>query len=138
MIWGFVLRGLDPGLVQRLSEVARGRAGELRVSYVVDDVVVVEALDDYTVADILLEVLREAGEPIQWRDLKAIMAGVCGEDRLRRIIYSLKAEGKVAELRGTRYALPEHVPVEEIDRVKNVRVLSKILGEKRIHLREVD
>jgi hypothetical protein len=92
----------------------------------VEGVTVTYALEDADIARLAVEVLRRAGRPVRWSELKNIFKDVCGEDRLRRILYSLLASGEVAVLTGTRYATPENVPPSEISKVKNIKVLDRI------------
>lgn len=90
------------------------------------------ALSDEDIERLVLDALREAQRPVSWREFKQIFAGIAGEDRLRRIISSLKARDMIAELTRTRYSLPEYVPPTEISKVKNPRVLSKIAWRNAI------
>ncbi|ADL19491.1 hypothetical protein ASAC_1086 [Acidilobus saccharovorans 345-15] len=80
---------------------------------------VTTALDDSDVEKLVLLALEEAKSPVSWRELKAIFQGIVGEDRLRRILGSLKARNVVAELTHTRYSLPNYVPELEMNKVKN-------------------
>jgi hypothetical protein len=92
----------------------------------VEDVMVTYALEDADIARLIMEVLRRAGRPVRWSELKVVFKDVCGEDRLRRILYGLVASGEIAVLTGTRYATPENVPPSEVSKVKNVNVLDRI------------
>jgi len=90
------------------------------------------ALSDEEVEKLVLLALKEAKKPISWREFKQIFSGIVGEDRLRRILANLKARDVIVELTRTRYSLPEYVPPSEIGKVKNPRVLSKILSRRNI------
>lgn len=90
------------------------------------------ALSDEEIEKLVMIALREAQRPISWREFKQIFAGIVGEDRLRRILANLKARDSIVELTRTRYSLPEYVPVSEISKVKNPRVLSKVLRRTTI------
>ncbi|MCE4618987.1 MAG: hypothetical protein F7C82_06995 [Desulfurococcales archaeon] len=90
------------------------------------------ALSDEEIEKLVMMALREAQRPISWREFKQIFAGIVGEDRLRRILANLKARDIIVELTRTRYSLPEYVPVSEISKVKNPRVLSKVLRRTTI------
>lgn len=118
------------------SEVERLRAKlheKLKdiIEVLVDDAgfSVTAALSDDEIEELVFMVLKEAKRPLTWRELKAIFSGVVGEDRLRKILLSLKARNEVAELTRTRYSLPEYIPPEEFDKVKNPIILKKIRGE---------
>jgi len=89
---------------------------------------VTAALSDDEIEELVFMVLKEAKRPLTWRELKAVFSGVVGEDRLRKILLSLKARNEVAELTRTRYSLPEFIPMDELDKVKNPIILKKIRG----------
>lgn len=91
---------------------------------------VTTALPDDTVERLVKLVLREARGPLSWRELKAIFQGIVGEDRLRKILSQLKAAGEIAELTRTRYSMPEYVPEEEKDKIKNYEAVRKKLGKR--------
>ncbi len=93
-------------------------------------ITLVTALGDDEIEKLVLLALREARQPLSWRELKLIFSGIAGEDRLRRILNILKANNVVAELTRTRYALPEYVPMNELHKVKNPGIVSKILKLK--------
>ncbi|MEB3759798.1 MAG: hypothetical protein GSR81_03025 [Desulfurococcales archaeon] len=93
-------------------------------------ITLVTALGDDEIEKLVLLALREARQPLSWRELKLIFSGIAGEDRLRRILNILKANNVVAELTRTRYALPEYVPLNELHKVKNPGIVSKILKIK--------
>jgi hypothetical protein len=98
------------------------------VEVLVDDIgiSVTAALSDDEIEKLVLEILKEARRPLSWRELKAIFSGVVGEDRLRKILISLKVRNQIAELTRTRYSLPEYVPPQEYSKVKNPLILRKI------------
>jgi hypothetical protein len=87
------------------------------------DVSVYTALSDDDVVKLVLLALEEAKQPVSWRELKKIFFGVVGEDRLRKILSSLKAQNMIAELTHTRYSLPQYVPDEEIEKIKNPGII---------------
>ncbi|MEB2792832.1 MAG: hypothetical protein G5Z42_04560 [Caldisphaeraceae archaeon] len=87
---------------------------------------VTTALDDSDIEKLVMQALEEAKVPISWRNLKALFQGIVGEDRLRRILNSLKARNTIAELTHTRYSLPKYVPDEELNKVKNPLAMKKI------------
>ncbi len=91
---------------------------------------VTTALSDDTVERLVKLVLREARGPLSWRELKAVFQGIVGEDRLRKILSHLKAEGEIAELTRTRYSMPEYVPEEERGKVKNYEAVRKRMGNR--------
>lgn len=90
------------------------------------DIEITVALSDEDVERLVLIALREAKRPVSWRELKAIFSGIVGEDRLRRILSSLKARDVIVELTRTRYALPEYVPPSEYSKIKNPRMINKL------------
>ena len=90
------------------------------------DIEITVALSDEDVERLVLIALREARRPVSWRELKAIFSGIVGEDRLRRILSSLKARDVIVELTRTRYALPEYVPPSEYGKIKNPRMINKL------------
>jgi hypothetical protein len=114
-------------LLERLRRLAQMEL-EKRSTILVDEpwISVTTALSDKDIEEIVLMVLREARCPLTWREMKYIFAGIVGEDRLRKILINLKARGVIAELTKIRFALPEYVPLEEIHKVKNPGVLSKV------------
>jgi len=119
-------------LIERLRRIAQGEL-EKRSTVLVDEpgLSVTTALSDSDVEEIVLMVLREARCPLTWREMKRIFQGIVGEDRLRKVLIDLKARGEVAELTRIRFALPEYVPLDEIDKVKNPGVLDKIYRRLR-------
>lgn len=114
-------------LSERLRKIVLEKYNEMQEVTEVGDIKVATALVDDDIEKLVLVVLREAKQPLSWRDLKAIFSGIVGEDRLRRILGALKAKNEVAELTHTRFALPEYVPLSEIGKVKNPGIISKIL-----------
>jgi len=119
-------------LLEKLRKLALKELEKRSVTLVDEPwISVTTALSDKDVEDIVLLVLREAKSPLTWREMKYIFAGVVGEDRLRKILINLKAQGVIAELTRIRFALPEYVPMDEIHNVKNPGVLSKILDKAR-------
>jgi hypothetical protein len=95
--------------------------------YMEADIPIVTALTDAEIEKLVLLALREAKQPLSWRELKLIFSGIAGEDRLRKVLSRLKANNIIAELTKTRYALPEYVPINELGKVKNPGIMSKIL-----------
>jgi len=91
-------------------------------------IVVSLALSDEEVEKLVRLALEEAKGPISWRELKKIFSGIVGEDRLRRILANLKARDEIVELTRTRYVLPKYLPESELSKVKNPRVLNKLMG----------
>jgi hypothetical protein len=96
-------------------------------------ITILTALSDDDIKELVLTALRVAEKPLSWRELKQIFSGIAGEDRLRRILGRLKANNVVAELTRTRYSLPEYVPLNEVHKVKNPGIISKILRLKERH-----
>lgn|GEM_PF-525881 len=94
------------------------------------ELLVITALDDSDVERLVLTALDEAKSPVSWRELKAIFQGIVGEDRLRRILGSLKARNAIAELTHTRYSLPNYVPELEMNKVKNPLVFRRANEEQ--------
>ena len=119
-------------LRQRLRGLVLRRVMEIQEVSKIEGVVVTVAVEDKDVGELVLLALREAKQPLSWRDLKFIFAGIAGEDRLRRVLGVLKAGNRVAELPGTRFSLPEYVPVGEVFRVKNPGVIGEILKSKMV------
>lgn len=120
---------IDPDLVSRVrSKVLRAYEG---MKQTLDSsefgIVVSLALSDEEVESLVRLALEEAKGPISWRELKQVFAGIVGEDRLRRILANLKARDEIVELTRTRYVLPQYLPETELSKVKNPRVLSKIM-----------
>ncbi|MEN3000077.1 MAG: hypothetical protein ABDH61_05845 [Acidilobaceae archaeon] len=114
-------------LMDRLRKLVLEKYAEIQSVMEVGDISVTTALVDDDIEKLVLVALREAKQPLSWRDLKVVFSGVVGEDRLRRILVSLKAKNEVAELTHTRFALPEYVSVNEINRVKNPGIINRIL-----------
>ncbi len=96
------------------------------------DIEISLALSDEDVEKLVLLALEEAKRPISWREFKAIFAGIVGEDRLRRILASLKARDVIVELTRTRYVLPDYVPASELNKIKNPRMITEIMKRRRI------
>ncbi len=121
---------IDKELVQRVRKKVLEEYNKMMSNLMMEeyDLPVVTALSDDELEKLILVALREAKKPVSWRELKAIFAGIAGEDRLRRIIAKFKAENVIAELTKTRYALPEYVPLNELPKVKNPGIISKILS----------
>ncbi|MEM0497154.1 MAG: hypothetical protein QXR22_03015, partial [Acidilobaceae archaeon] len=118
-------------LSEKLRKLVLDKYNEMQNITEIGGVSVATALVDDDIEKLVLIALREAEQPLSWRDLKVIFSGIVGEDRLRRILASLKAKNEVAELTHTRFALPEYVPLNEISRVKNPGIISKILEKKK-------
>jgi len=107
-------------LIQRVRAKVLSEYDNMRMQLVNEGgLLVTTALDDSDVEKLVLLALEEAKSPVSWRELKAIFQGIVGEDRLRRILGSLKARNVVAELTHTRYSLPNYVPELEMNKVKN-------------------
>ncbi|MCS7106880.1 MAG: hypothetical protein NZ902_02085 [Acidilobaceae archaeon] len=118
-------------LIEKLRKLVLEKYAEIQSVMEVGDVSVTTALVDDDIEKLVLIALKEAGQPLSWRDLKVIFSGVVGEDRLRRILVSLKAKNEVAELTHTRFALPEYVSINEINRVKNPGIINRILKKAK-------
>lgn len=121
----------DPSLVEKLRGLVRREFDKMKVTFMEGDLAVTTALVDDEIEKLVIYVLEEARQPLSWRDLKVVFSGIVGEDRLRRILNSLKANNEIAELTHTRYAKPEYVPLSEIGRVKNPGIINKVLESKR-------
>lgn len=121
----------DAEIVKKLRELVMQEYGIMKNEVEVGDISIVTALVDEDIERLVLLALKKAERPLSWRELKAIFAGIVGEDRLRRILSSLKARNVVAELTHTRYSLPEYVPLSEINRIKNPGIISKVLQLSR-------
>ncbi|MCE4603826.1 MAG: hypothetical protein F7B20_02530 [Aeropyrum sp.] len=108
-----------------------------KMKVVIEDaeISVYTALVDDDVVRLVLIALDEAKQPLSWRDLKKIFSGIVGEDRLRKILSSLKAKNVIAELTHTRYSLPQYVPEDEIAKIKNPGIIPVI---ERIHGRKLE
>ena len=91
-----------------------------------EDIVLTEAPRDDELERMVLDALDKAGRPVSWRELKRMFSGIAGEDRLRKIVYSLKVRGEIVELVGTRYVLPKYADKIEYSRVKNPAALHRI------------
>ncbi len=124
-------KALSKELGERLRKLVFDKYNEMQEVTEIGDIRVATALVDDDIEKLVLLVLEEAKQPLSWRDLKAIFGGIVGEDRLRRILGVLKAKNEVAELSHTRFALPEYVPLSEINRVKNPGIISRILELKK-------
>jgi len=124
---------VDRKLVERVRRRVMEEYERMSANLFIDDtdLPVMTALTDEELEGLILLALREAGQPVSWREMKAIFSGVAGEDRLRKILAKLKAENIIAELTKTRYSLPEYVPLNELDKIKNPGIISKILALKR-------
>ncbi|MEM1873216.1 MAG: hypothetical protein QXS85_05515 [Acidilobaceae archaeon] len=121
----------DVELVRKLRESIMSEYGGLKNEVDMGDISIVTALVDEDIEKLVLLALKKAERPLSWRELKAVFAGIVGEDRLRRILGSLKARNMVAELTHTRYSLPEYVPLSEIGRIKNPGIINKVLQLSR-------
>jgi len=123
---------IDVGLVERVRKRILEEYEKMRPSLEIGDfdIEITVALSDEDVERLVLLALREARAPVSWREMKAIFAGIVGEDRLRRILASLKARDVIVELTRTRYALPEYVPPGEINKIKNLRMLNEIMKRR--------
>ena len=129
-------RGLNIELIRRVREIILTKYNEMleaRNHYVSEggDVLITTALTDEEIEELVLTALEAARQPVTWRELRAIFAEIAGEDRLRRILNKLKADNRIAELTKTRYALPQYVPTEDLEKIKNPGILSKVLRIKR-------
>lgn len=129
-------RNINIELINRVRKIILSKYNEMleaRNHYVSEggDVLITTALTDEEIEELVLTALEVARQPITWRELRAIFAEIAGEDRLRRILNKLKAENRIAELTKTRYALPQYVPAEDIEKIKNPGILSKVLKIKR-------
>ncbi|MCE4628126.1 MAG: hypothetical protein F7C34_03135 [Desulfurococcales archaeon] len=124
---------INKELVERVRRKVLREYEKLSASLYIEegDLPVMTALSDSELEHLVLLALREARQPVSWRELKAIFAGIAGEDRLRKILAKLKAENVIAELTKTRYALPEYVPLNEIPKIKNPGIISKIYALQR-------
>ena len=124
---------INRDLVERVRRIVLERYRIISRNHYVEvepGVVVSTALTDDEIEELLLLALKEARQPVSWRELKKIFAGIAGEDRLRKVLSRLKANNVIAELTKTRYAMPEYVSEREIDKVKNPGIISKILRIK--------
>ena len=129
-------RGINRELINRVRRIILAKYNEMlraRNHYVNEsgDVLITTALTDEEIEELVLTALEAARQPVTWRELRAIFAEIAGEDRLRRILNKLKAENRIAELTKTRYALPQYVPAEDIEKIKNPGIISKVLKIKR-------
>ena len=95
------------------------------------DISITTALIDTDIEKLLIKTLNLAKRPLSWRELKQIFQGIVGEDRLRRVLNTLKARNQIAELTHTRYSLPQYVPPNEITKIKNPGIISKILKTQK-------
>lgn len=86
----------------------------LRVLYEDKDVVVMKAPHDKELEELVVEVIRDSGKPLNWRSLREEFSGIAGEDRLRRALYNLISRGELIELPGNTYALPDMVTPEQM------------------------
>ncbi|MCE4611441.1 MAG: hypothetical protein F7B17_05675 [Desulfurococcales archaeon] len=132
---------LREDLVRRVREKVLVEFEKMKTIIEDGDISVYTALSDDDVIKLVLLALDEAKQPVSWRELKKIFFGIVGEDRLRKILSSLKARNMIAELTHTRYSLPQHVPDEEMDKIKNPGILPIIeklkLAKKGIKVEEV-
>ncbi len=118
---------INKRLVERVRKKVLKAYNELVLDLSINsDIQITAALSDDELRQLVLLALREARQPVSWREMKLIFQGIAGEDRLRKILSHLKATNTIAELTKTRFALPEYVPPEEIGKVKNPGILSKI------------
>lgn len=120
-------------LIERVRRKVLREYEKLSASLYIEegDLPVMTALSDSELEHLVLLALREARQPVSWRELKAIFSGIAGEDRLRKILAKLKAENVIAELTKTRYSLPEYVPLNEIPKIKNPGIISRIYALQR-------
>jgi hypothetical protein len=128
---------VNPSVVKREPLVQKVRArilkeyDNMKIQLINEgELLVITALDDSDVERLVLTALDEAKSPVSWRELKAIFQGIVGEDRLRRILGSLKARNAIAELTHTRYSLPNYVPELEMNKVKNPLVFRRANEEQ--------
>ncbi|MCE4624430.1 MAG: hypothetical protein F7C35_01010 [Desulfurococcales archaeon] len=121
--------------VKRVREKVLKAYNEIAKDLMMDtDIPVVTALSDEDLEELILLALAEAKAPVSWKEIKLIFQGIAGEDRLRKILSKLKATNTIAELTKTRYALPEYVPLNELNKVKNPGIISKILKIKQTNI----
>ena len=80
---------------------------KLKVLYEDEDVVVMMAPHDDELEKLVVDTIREHGEPMSWSELRKAFSGIAGEDRLRKAIYTLLRKKRLLELPGNRYGLPE-------------------------------
>jgi len=123
-------QAIDRELVKRVRNKVMQEYEQMSNNLMVSefDLPVMTALSDEELERLILLALEEAKKPVSWRELKRIFTGIAGEDRLRKIISKLKAENIIAELTKTRYALPQYVPLNEISKIKNPGIISKMLS----------
>ncbi len=117
--------------VERIRRVILEDYNRLRTTLDVGmDISITTALVDTDIEKLVIKALKTARRPLSWREFKQIFQGVVGEDRLRRVLNTLKARNEIAELTHTRYSLPEYVPPNEIQKIKNPGILNKILKKQ--------
>ncbi|GBF09660.1 hypothetical protein apy_13850 [Aeropyrum pernix] len=127
-------------VIQRVRRKILEEFEKMKVVIEDAEISVYTVLVDDDVVRLVLIALDEAKQPLSWRDLKKIFSGIVGEDRLRKILSSLKARNIIAELTHTRYSLPQYVPVEEIPKIKNpgiIPVIERIHGKRLQSYEEV-
>ena len=123
-------------LIERVRGRVLERYSEMCEAVEVGGVKVAVAIGDSEVEELVLLALKEAERPLSWRELKTVLSNIVGEERLRRIIASLKARNEIAELPYVRFALPECISPEEARKVKNPRIISKIMKATQEHYKQ--
>jgi len=94
----------------------------LRKVYEDEEIEVYRSLDDAELPHAIIDIIREAGRPLTWRELRSRFSTVVSDDRLREALKKLIEEDKVVELPDGAFGLPEmvesYVPNPNIRRVR--------------------
>ncbi len=103
---------------------------ELNVLYEDEELVVMKAPHDDELVELVYKFIRQKGRPVTWKELREAFSGIAGEDRLRKALHRLRADGRIVELRGGRYATPDMPGVMEELRE---RMRKRILREFNVY-----
>ncbi len=104
---------------------------ELSVVYEDDELVVMKAPHDDELVELVYKFIKQKGRPVTWKELRDAFSGIAGEDRLRRALHRLRADGRIVELRGGRYATPDMPGVMEELRERMRRRILREVGAYR-------
>jgi len=78
----------------------------LRKLYEDEEVEVFRTLDLEELEETVIDVIREAGRPLRWVELRAKFSAVAGEDRLRKVLVKLIEEDRLIEMPDGAIGLP--------------------------------
>jgi len=112
---------------------------QLRKVYEDGEIEIYRSLDDEELAEEIIEVIRQAGRPLTWRELKRRFSTIAGEDRLKRVLRKLIEEGRIVEMPDGAFGLPGMERTYIPRNVKRIRplVASKFYARWGRHAAEI-